>query len=474
MLSLAIVHPPGEPDKPGVLGLFAHNGASVQKNHTDYRLRPKFSNEHDSLWLDDFWMDLVPLCLFDPGVTVHIGRSEKGLSAMSAQLNVFVLNGVLHKNEEQWMTLALLQDGASIEDVLELLSPKHRELPPDLGVLPATGSVPVQPSFASIPSDIFRLGGTDYRVGGAPDEITHGAEYATAGGDTGRGVLLRRPWLGTLLLRELRTVHDVSANVIELDDAWLLMERALVLMPTEVLVPEESLRAPIQVVPPMALRAARLDSSRAYPLALVADEDDMVSALQAPLTRAAALSTVLAAAPVGDTAAATESLFQEVRSQTVPENQESLLEAVTELRGCLLGHALTLVPQLAAGWRGDRSGTLEYVLTEAELTARPPPTRLERARPAAGQAWPRAQAAPQQGLPPRPPRVPRALPGDLRPGVQGVQAHHATLALRRGPGLRQGRAAARGGGKGVRHRHVPAARTDRGAAPLARARASGV
>jgi hypothetical protein len=126
---------------------------------------------------------------------------------------------------------------------------------------------------------------------------------------------------------------------------------------------------PIQVVPPLVFHAARLDSSRVYPLTLVADAEGMVSALQAPLTRAAALSTVLAAAPMGDTVAAKEALFQELRAQTVPEKQGSLSEAVTELRGCELARALTLIPQLAVGWRGDRAGTLEHVLTQAELTA---------------------------------------------------------------------------------------------------------
>ena len=388
MLGLAIVYPPGEPDKPGVLGLFAHNGASVQKYHSDYRLRPKFSNERDSLWLDDFFMDLVPLCLFDPGVTVHIGRSEQGLSAMSAQQNVFVLNGALIKNDKERMVFAVLATGVSIEVVLELLRAAHRELPPDLGVLPATGSVPAVPSFRPIASDIFSVGSKDYRVGGAPDQMTGGAMFQL-GEETRLGVLQRRPWLGTVELRVLRSVHDFSSEL-ELDEAWLVLPRAQVLTTQVVWVEPEALRYPIKVVPPSAFHAARLDSSVAYPLALVADSDGMVRALEAPLSRAAALSTVLAAAPVGDKAAAKETLFQEVRSQTVPENQESLSEAVTELRGCQLGHALTLVPRLAAGWRGDRAGTLEYVLTEAELTTLlthlgwsvpdPPPDKLGRDR----------------------------------------------------------------------------------------------
>ena len=82
MLGLAIVYPPGEEDKAGVIGLFAHNGVSVRLNHKGFNLRPRHTNECDSLWLDEFFLDLVALSLFDPGVTVHIGRSDKGLASM--------------------------------------------------------------------------------------------------------------------------------------------------------------------------------------------------------------------------------------------------------------------------------------------------------------------------------------------------------------------------------------------------------
>ena len=388
MLGLAVVHPPDEPDKPGVIGLFSHNGASLRCNHSGFNLHPKYANERDSLWLDEFFLDLVPLSLFDPGVVVYLGRSETGLTSMDVNNNVFVINGVLFENDEQRMAFARLDAGASIEDLLELLKAAHRELPPDIGVLPATGSVLAKPSFQPIASDIFSVGGKDYRIGGRPDQMTGGAAFELDG-ETRLGVLHRRPWCGTVELRVLRSVQDYSSEV-ELDDAWLVLPRAQVLTTQVVWVDPVALLYPIKVVPQAALHAARLDSSCAYPLALVADSDGMVSALEAPLSRPGALSSVLAAAPMGDKAAALESLIQEVRSQTVPENQDSLSEAVTELRGCQLAHALTLVPQLAAGWRGDRAMTLEYVLTEAELSTLllhlgwsvpdPPPDKLGRER----------------------------------------------------------------------------------------------
>ena len=155
MLGLAVVHPPDEPDKPGVIGLFSHNGASLRCNHSGFNLHPKYANERDSLWLDEFFLDLVPLSLFDPGVVVYLGRSETGLTSMDANNNVFVINGVLFENDKQRMAFARLDAGASIEDLLELLKAAHRELPPDIGVLPANGSVPAKPSFQPIASDIF-------------------------------------------------------------------------------------------------------------------------------------------------------------------------------------------------------------------------------------------------------------------------------------------------------------------------------
>ena len=350
-----------------MLGVCVHNGASLRLNHKKLRLLPPFENERDSRWLDTFWLDLIPLALFDPGVIMHVGRSELGLSCMDMSKNIFVLNGALGVNEKQQSTFNRLAGGSTIDDVLATLPDVQRALPPDLGVQPASGLVPAAPSFLPIASDIFSVGGYDYRVGGGPEQITGGAAFQS-GDEVRLGVLQRRPWLGTVELRVLRSVHDYSSEV-ELDGAWLVLPRAQVLTTQVVLVKPPALLYPIKVVPPPAFHAARLDSSAAYPLALLADADGMVSALEAPLSRASALSTVLAAAPVGDKAAAKEMLFQEVRSQTVPENQDSLLEAETALRGCQLGYALTLVPQLAAGWRGDRAGTLEHVLTDAELTA---------------------------------------------------------------------------------------------------------
>ena len=113
---------------------------------------------------------------------------------MSAQQNVFVLNGALIKNDKERMVFAVLATGVSIEVVLELLRAAHRELPPDLGVLPATGSVPAVPSFRPIASDIFSVGSKDYRVGGGPDQMTGGAMFQL-GEETRLGVLQLRPWL---------------------------------------------------------------------------------------------------------------------------------------------------------------------------------------------------------------------------------------------------------------------------------------
>ena len=370
MLGLMIVHPPGEPDKAGLIGMFAHNGASIQHAYKKFHLKPRYEKERDSLWADDFWLDVVPLSLFDPGVTVFIGRSEKGLASMDAEKNTFVINGVLTQNNKQYMVFAHLHEGAGMADLLDLLSELHREMPVDIGVLPASGSVAASPSFDTIPSDIFSVRGVEFRIGGAPGAITGAAEFITPEGETQLGVLLRRPSHGTgvLLLRRLRTVIDFHAHVAQLDEAWRLMSRALVLTPETILINQDSLAAPIQVVPPMAYHAARLDSSRAYPLILIADREGIVRAVDAPLSRAAALSAVCAAAPVGDEPALKEMLHNEIRMQTMPENQDSLSEAITELRGFPLSNALTIVPRLAGGWRGDRAGTLEAELSEAELT----------------------------------------------------------------------------------------------------------
>eukprot|EP00966_Prymnesium_polylepis_P079696 1846757-Prymnesium_polylepis.1 len=100
-LGLALVHPPGEPDKCGVLGLWVHNAASIQLYYSKYHPRPPFAREEDSKWLDKLWIDLVPLMLFDPGVIVYVGRPATGLSTMDKSKNVFVLNGTMGENEQQ-------------------------------------------------------------------------------------------------------------------------------------------------------------------------------------------------------------------------------------------------------------------------------------------------------------------------------------------------------------------------------------
>ena len=153
MLGLMIVHPPGEPDKAGLIGMFAHNGASIQHAYKKFHLKPRYEKERDSLWADDFWLDVVPLSLFDPGVKVFIGRSEKGLASMDAEKNVFVINGVLTQNNKQYMVFTHLHEGAGMADLLDLLSELHREMPVDIGVLPASGSVAASPSFDTILSD---------------------------------------------------------------------------------------------------------------------------------------------------------------------------------------------------------------------------------------------------------------------------------------------------------------------------------
>eukprot|EP00966_Prymnesium_polylepis_P316776 7319348-Prymnesium_polylepis.1 len=79
--------------------------------------------------------------------------------------NTFVLNGTLGVNEEQRATFALLAVDATMDDIMATLPERLRELPPDIGVQPASGIVRATPSFQSIAADIFSVGGKDYRVG---------------------------------------------------------------------------------------------------------------------------------------------------------------------------------------------------------------------------------------------------------------------------------------------------------------------
>ena len=410
-LATAFFHPPGEPEKYGVLGKWcvdSEDCKTISKVKSLLKTHKVKVPEHEGQYINNFWDDWMYGGNFEPSVVVTF-RASCGTLRMPIQSNVvhhilsapddpevYILNGVLRACN--WKpTFSELDGYVDIDRVMAMLTVTY-ELPYAIYPAPPSGLVPVEPSFKAIPVDAFCLQGRTFNMGLAAGVPGNAIQYLTPDGKFEYGTVVARPQQdgGGAQMRVLQPVKQCA----EIDEQWYCHSRALVLRLDTMELPKSNLWR-VTLVPPQALFAFRLERSDAYVLTHVEISPGEFISVSEPTTRQQVLQSVAAwAAAHGneDEEILLEGVRNEVtpplppqappapcptqhnpswhptpshptppqvRLQSVPEKQDSLSNACIELRNFSLSQAVVITNDLK--WRGDRSLTFDSYLTEVEL-----------------------------------------------------------------------------------------------------------
>ena len=359
-LALYFFHPPNEPEKLGVAGVWAPDRDEILSNQGKWLHRCGVTRvpEGPGQWVDDFWTEWSFFAQFEPNVRVVADDTF-----MTSDPDDFCLRGVLH--EENYKPVFTASNQAwTIKNVLGLLSDKNREKVRPIAPAPPSGLVSDVAAFDEIPRSIAWVGDRLIAGGlkaGEPCEIVS----VERDGETVMGVLLGAPARdGSGRIRLVRRVADL--DLADVDAAWQQEPSAAALMLEETSV-DVTACSKLLLVPNGATHAFGLEYSAILNLRLVETADGL-EAVHEKVTRRGACQQVAAWTKQRggiDGARTILTVANEIRLQGIPEKQDNLARSLITLRATSLASAVAVAPALE--WRGDRALTLEQPLTRADL-----------------------------------------------------------------------------------------------------------